>query len=161
MDILNFISWIKGGRVVTTVPPSQTLIPVGLKDGRRDDEYLAGAITYQDLAAQLALTQSCKIIINGTGGLSNTQNGVDFLVLYNTIAWNESLNDFTPTGSKIRITSTDSIEKYKCDYIIITAWNYLRIILRKEINYLKKGGRFILPIPQPKIISIKNYKNFL
>ena len=65
MDILNFISWIKGKRIVTTVPPTQTLIPVGLKDGRRDDEYLAGAITYQDLAAQLALTQSCKIIING------------------------------------------------------------------------------------------------
>lgn len=70
------------------------------------------------------------------------------------------INKYLP-GSKIRITSTDSIEKYKCDYIIITAWNYLRIILRKEINYLKKGGRFILPIPQPKIISIKNYKNFL
>jgi hypothetical protein len=49
MDILNFISWIKGGRVVTSVDPSQTLIPVGLKDGRRDDGYLSGAITVADL----------------------------------------------------------------------------------------------------------------
>lgn len=48
MDILNFISWIKGGRQVTTVDPSKTLLPVGLKDGRRDDGYLAGAITVQD-----------------------------------------------------------------------------------------------------------------
>jgi len=48
MDILNFISWIKGKRVVTTVDPSKTLIPVGLKDSRRDDEYLAGAITVED-----------------------------------------------------------------------------------------------------------------
>jgi len=53
MDILNFISWIKGGRVVTSVDPTQTLIPVGLKDNRRDDGYLAGAITVQDLAAQI------------------------------------------------------------------------------------------------------------
>ena len=53
MDILNFISWIKGGRVVTSVDPTQTLIPVGLKDNRRDDGYLAGAITVQDLTAQI------------------------------------------------------------------------------------------------------------
>ena len=53
MDILNFISWIKGGRVVTTVDPAQTLLPVGLKDNRRDDGYLAGAISVEDLAAQI------------------------------------------------------------------------------------------------------------
>jgi hypothetical protein len=54
MDILNFISWIKGGRQVTTVDASKTLIPLGLKDNRRDDGYLAGAITVEDLAAQIA-----------------------------------------------------------------------------------------------------------
>jgi hypothetical protein len=52
MDILNFISWIKGKRQVTTVDPAKTLIPLGLKDGRRDDEYLAGAISVQDFVAQ-------------------------------------------------------------------------------------------------------------
>jgi len=56
MDILNFISWIRGGRIVTTVDPNKTLIPVGLKDGRRDDEYLAGAISVTDLGAQFGGT---------------------------------------------------------------------------------------------------------
>jgi hypothetical protein len=51
MDILNFISWIRGGRQVTTVDPAKTLIPIGLKDGRRDDGYLAGAITVTDFAS--------------------------------------------------------------------------------------------------------------
>jgi hypothetical protein len=50
MDILNFISWVRGGRKVTTVDPAKTLLPVGLKDGRRDDDYLAGAITVEDFA---------------------------------------------------------------------------------------------------------------
>jgi hypothetical protein len=54
MDILNFISWIKGNRVVTSVDSNQTLIPVGLKDNRRGDGYIAGAITVEDLAAQLS-----------------------------------------------------------------------------------------------------------
>jgi hypothetical protein len=51
MDILNFISWIRGGRQVTTVDPAKTLLPVGLKDNRRDDQYLAGAISVEDFAA--------------------------------------------------------------------------------------------------------------
>lgn len=50
MDILNFISWIKGKRLVTTVDPAKTLLPVALKDGRRDDDYLTGAISVQDFA---------------------------------------------------------------------------------------------------------------
>ena len=56
MDILNFISWIKGGRIVTSVDATKTLMPVGLKDGRRDDDYLSGAITAQDFINQIATT---------------------------------------------------------------------------------------------------------
>jgi len=54
MDILNFISWTKNGRTVSTVDPSKTLLPVGLKDLRRDDSYLAGAISVADFASSLS-----------------------------------------------------------------------------------------------------------
>ena len=49
MDILNFISWIKQGRIFKTVDPNQALIAIGLKDAKRDDQYLAGSITVQDM----------------------------------------------------------------------------------------------------------------
>jgi hypothetical protein len=62
MDILNFISWIRGRRQVTSVDPAKTLIPVGLKDGRRDDEYLTGAISVEDLAAQIAPPPTIPVI---------------------------------------------------------------------------------------------------
>ena len=61
MDILNFISWIKGGRQVTTVDPTQTLLPVGLKDSRRDDGYLAGAISVEDFANQVGGLQTVAV----------------------------------------------------------------------------------------------------
>lgn len=61
MDILNFISWIKGSRVVTTVDPTQTLLPVGLKDSRRDDGYLAGAISVEDFANQVGGLQTVAV----------------------------------------------------------------------------------------------------
>jgi hypothetical protein len=70
MDILNFISWIKGGRVVNTVNPSKTLLPVGLKDNRRDDAYLAGAISVEDLAAQIGGLQTVAV-----DGVTITGNG--------------------------------------------------------------------------------------
>ena len=92
MDILNFISWIKGGRQVTTVDPTQTLLPLGLKDSRRDDGYLAGAITVSDFAAQLVPVPAYKVYTalltqSGTSApvatvLENTLSG--------TITWSYS-----------------------------------------------------------------------
>lgn len=64
MDILNFISWVKGGRQVTAVDPARTLLPVGLKDGRRDDSYLAGAISVADFASQIGGLQT--VAVDGT-----------------------------------------------------------------------------------------------
>ena len=54
MDILNFISWIKGKRQVTSVNPSRSVLPIGLKDPKRDDDYIAGAISVEDFTAQVA-----------------------------------------------------------------------------------------------------------
>jgi hypothetical protein len=61
MDVLNFISWIKGRRQVTTVDPTQTILPVGLKDARRDDSYLAGAISVEDFAASIITPPAYKV----------------------------------------------------------------------------------------------------
>ena len=45
MDILNFISWIKGGNYRAALPTDVTnLIAVGAKDPNRDDSYLALAV---------------------------------------------------------------------------------------------------------------------
>lgn len=85
MDILNFISWIKGGRKVTTVDPTKTLIPVGLKDDRRDDGYLAGAITVADFAAQISVgpvvdANGNLIVANSANDLVEVGNGESHLI---------------------------------------------------------------------------------
>lgn len=53
MDILNFISWIKGKGYFTTVDPNKTLVPLGTKDLARDDQYLPGAMTMPNFEAAL------------------------------------------------------------------------------------------------------------
>ena len=68
MDILNFISWIKGKRQVTSVNPSRSVLPVGLKDPKRDDDYIAGAISVEDFTAQVA-----SVIPSGAQGPQGPQ----------------------------------------------------------------------------------------
>jgi hypothetical protein len=90
MDILNFISWIKGSRVVTSVDPTKTLLPVGLKDNRRDDGYLAGAITVSDFAAQLTPYKVYTAILNQSGTSAPVatvlQNTLDTTLTWSYIA---------------------------------------------------------------------------
>lgn len=83
MDILNFISWVKGGRQVTTVDPSKTLLPVGLKDDRRDDGFLAGAITVQDFLnlAGGGLEGTSYITVLGDKA-TPAENGLDLQAAY-------------------------------------------------------------------------------
>jgi hypothetical protein len=68
MDILNFISWIRGGRVVNSVDPAKTLLPVGLKDNRRDDGYLAGAISVEDFTNQVKPYKVYTALLTQSGG---------------------------------------------------------------------------------------------
>lgn len=98
MDILNFISWIKGKRQVTSVDPAKTLLPVGLKDGRRDDEYIAGAISVEDFATQVGGLQTVAVdgtTIVGDGTPSNP------LVANIPSSANIYTSDGTLTGSRI------------------------------------------------------------
>jgi SAM-dependent methyltransferase len=69
------------------------------------------------------------------------------------------INKYLP-GSGIKVVSSESNLKYKCDYIIVTAWNFLKTIVNKEIIFLKNGGKFIVPNPL-RIVTIKNYKKFI
>ena len=73
MDILNFISWIKGKRQLNVVDPTKTLLPIGIKDGRRDDDYITGAILVQDFITQIGTgTQGPQGIQGPQGVQGNT-----------------------------------------------------------------------------------------
>jgi len=74
MDILNFISWLKGGRLVKTVDPAQTLVPVATRDSKRDDAWLTNAMTVQDFANNLDLDRltagTRELVLDSNGDLT-------------------------------------------------------------------------------------------
>ena len=62
------------------------------------------------------------------------------------------ISKFTP-GGNIPIFSDFKILKEMPDYALILAWNFAKEIISNNKEYLKKGGKFIIPIPKVKIIK--------
>jgi SAM-dependent methyltransferase len=60
---------------------------------------------------------------------------------------------YTP-GMHIPVKSDkEKIEKPSQQIALLLAWNYEQAIINKEELFLKNGGKFLIPIPIPKIIS--------
>jgi hypothetical protein len=106
MDILNWLYLAKNKLVKTTVQdPTQDLVILGSNASfaKRGDKYQSYGMTVSDFTSQFGENSVVKININGTSGLSNTLNGVDFLAPFNNLAYNEGTGVYTPIGSKVRI----------------------------------------------------------
>lgn len=58
---------------------------------------------------------------------------------------------YTP-GTHIPIVKPEALKIKTPDYIIITAWNYAKNIMEKEKWFKDRGGKFIVPIPYPRMI---------
>ena len=63
----------------------------------------------------------------------------------------KKINKFSPYG-KIKIKNPNDILNDKPDYILLLSWNIQKEILNQEKEFIKRGGKFIIPFPNPKII---------
>jgi len=56
-------------------------------------------------------------------------------------------------GSWIPVAPPDRLLADQPDYALLLAWNFAPEIIKRESEFQKRGGRFIVPIPEPKIIE--------
>lgn len=61
-------------------------------------------------------------------------------------------NRFTP-GTGIPIVPAERITSEPPDVLLVLAWNYLDEIVVQQAEFLRGGGRFLVPIPTPRFVG--------
>lgn len=59
---------------------------------------------------------------------------------------------YTP-GKHIPVLAEEKFQEDYPDYAVLFAWNFADEILQKQRQYREGGGKFILPVPTPRILS--------
>ncbi len=55
-------------------------------------------------------------------------------------------------GTNIPIKSEEDMRRAQPDYLLILPWHFIREFRQRESEYLKRGGKFIIPCPKFEII---------
>jgi len=99
---------------------------------------------------------NAKKIIGAFGAPAKGNTMLNFLEINNkeviAVADNTPLKigKLTP-GTHIPIVSDSDFKKLKIDYALLLSWNYLDFFVNNS-HFIKTGGKFIVPFPQPYII---------
>lgn len=59
---------------------------------------------------------------------------------------------YTP-GTHIPVVGPERLLEEQPEYVVLLAWNFAEEVLEQQAEYRRRGGRFILPVPEVRILS--------
>lgn len=96
-----------------------------------------------------------KIIGYGAPGRGNTllnYCGIDTGILDYLIDMSPLRQGTYTPGTHIPVFPPEKMKNDKPDYALMLAWSYMSEIVKKEQDFIRGGGKFIIPLPEVKII---------
>lgn len=56
-------------------------------------------------------------------------------------------------GARLPILDPSALVERRPDYVLLLAWNVATEVMEQQRAYSAAGGRFIVPVPRPRIIA--------
>ncbi len=98
-----------------------------------------------------------KIYVYGASTKGNTLLqffGIDHKLIVAAAERNPDKWGKRTVGTLIPIVSEEEMRKAQPDYLLILPWHFIEEFKEREKWYLKKGGKFIVPLPEFKVIGL-------
>ena len=95
-----------------------------------------------------------NIVGYGASGRANTMIqycGIDSNLIDYMVDDSKAKQGFYTPGSRLEIRSNESLYNDPPDYVIVFAWTFFEEIKNKNQEYIKNGGKFIIPLPKVSI----------
>jgi hypothetical protein len=117
---------------------------------RRSRDQLAEFLTEQKRRGKRT------VAYGAAGGMATTLlsfAGIDAGVLDYAVDVNEHKHGLYTPGSRLPIFAPDRLLEDQPDFVLLLAWNYEQEIRAANAEYERRGGTFIIPIPEPRLAS--------
>lgn len=124
--------------------------------------------TFRDFAARIeALRRGTREILSGLKASGRSVSGFGASITGTTLIYHFGLGEFLDylvddnpakqsrfsPGLHLPVHAASALYERKPDATVILAWRYADPIIRNHQAYLRAGGRFIVPVPDVKVVA--------